>query len=95
MILFDNTRIIKQQARQNQAFAEILSTKGNETQTYNIGQQVDGNGLGFTKGVITEIYTENGYIYYVVTYKVKRKEYTKALRQQDIKPIELWKDTQK
>lgn len=89
MILFDNTRRTKQQARQNQAFAERLSTKGDEKQVYNVGQQVDGNGLGFAKGVITDIYTVNGYKYYIVTYKVRRKEYTKTLRQQDIKLAEL------
>lgn len=85
MILFDNTRSIKQQARQNQSYAERLITKGNEIQIYNVGQQVDGNGLGFAKGVITDAYRENGYIYYIVTYKVGRKEYTKTLNQKSIK----------
>ncbi len=85
MIHFDNTKTIKDNAKQNERFAMSLLTSGNETQLYRVGQKVDGNGLGFKDGIIVNTYTENGYIYYEVKYFIGKKTFTKVLRQKDIK----------
>lgn len=83
---FDNTLSVRELAKRT-----ILKDEpGNEVQLYNIGQKVDGYGHGFYFGTIVEVYEENGYIRYVVEYKLKpraRKTYTKTLRQIDIKLI--------
>lgn len=89
MLLFDNTAAIKRQSKANEAFASALYKSGTEKQLYKIGQTVSGNGLGFKSGVIIDAYNDNGYMYYVVSYKVRRKEYTKTFRQTDINIIEL------
>lgn len=82
---FDNTKTIKDNAKQNERFAMSLLTSGNEKQLYNVGQKVDGNGLGFKDGIIVNTYTENGYFYYEVKYFIGKKPFTKVLRQKDIK----------
>lgn len=89
MLLFDNTGTIKRQSKANETFAAALYKSGTEKQLYKIGQTVSGNVLGFKSGVIIDAYYDNGYMYYVVSYKVGRKEYTKTLRQIDINIIEL------
>jgi hypothetical protein len=86
MIHFDNTKKIKDSSKVNEEFVMSLLTVGNETQKFNIGQKVDGNGNGFKNGIITDVYEENGYIRYEVEYKLDKK-YKKILRQQDISII--------
>ena len=85
---FDNTISVKREA---QKAAYLLNDEsGNETALYKIGQKVDGNGLGFSVGEITDVYGQNGYVRYIITYKISpraRKVYQKTLRQQDIKII--------
>lgn len=89
MLLFDKTITIKRQSKANETFVASLYKSGTEKQLYKVGQTVSGNGLGFKSGVIIDAYNDNGYVYYVVSYKVGRKEYTKTLRQTDINIIEL------
>lgn len=86
MIHFDNTKKIKESSKMNEEFVMSLLTVGNEKQIFNIGQKVDGNGLGFKDGIITDVYKENGYIRYEVEYKLD-KFYKKILRQQDVSII--------
>lgn len=93
MLLFDNTSTIKRESKANEILATALYERGDEKRLYKVGQTVDGNGLGFTRGVIVDVYEVNGFIYYVVEYKLTtraKKTYQKTLRQNDIKP---WKDT--
>ena len=92
MLLFDNTSIIKRESKANEIFANTLYKRGEEKQLYKVGQTVDGNGLGFTRGVIVDVYEVNGFIYYVVEYKLTpraKKDISKTLRQIDINIIEL------
>lgn len=93
MLIFDNTSTIKRGSKANENFATSLYKRGDENRLYEIGQTVDGNGLGFTRGVIVDVYEVNIFIYYVVEYKLTpraKKTYQKTLRQNDIKQ---WKDT--
>ena len=87
MLHFDNTKSVKDNAKQNERFAMSLLVSGNETQLYSVGQTVDGNGLGFKDGTIANTYTENGYVYYEVKHLIGKKTFTKVLRQKDIKVI--------
>ena len=90
MLLFDNTNTIKQESKANEIFATTLDKRGEEKQLYRVGQTINGDGSGFTRGVIVDVYEMNGFIYYVIEYKLKpraRKTYTKTLRQMDIKLI--------
>lgn len=92
MLLFDNTSTIKRESKANEIFATTLYKRGEEKQLYKVGQTVDGNGLGFTHGVIVDVYEVNGFIYYVVEYKLtprSRKTFQKTFRQIDINIIEL------
>lgn len=59
---------------------------GNEKQLYCVGDVVDGNGLGFYTGTIIDTYVNNGYMCYVVEYRLPkcRKTYHITLRQKDI-----------
>jgi hypothetical protein len=82
-MFIDNTLQIKQDASKNLALLNIK--EGKEQLTYKIGETVDGNGLGFNKGVIIDAYMENGYCRYIVSYKLGRKVFNKTLRQKDIK----------
>lgn len=85
---FDNTFSVKREA---QKAAYLLNDEsGNETALYKIGQKVDGNGLGFSVGEITDVYGQNGYVIYIITYKLSpraRETYTKTIRQQDVRII--------
>ena len=87
MLHFDNTKSVKDNAKQNERFAMSLLVSGNETQLYSVGQTVNGNGLGFNVGTIDNVYTENGYVYYEVKHLIGKKTFTKVLRQKDIKVI--------
>lgn len=90
MLLFDNTHTIKQESKDNEIFATTLYKRGYEKRLYKIGQTVDGKGLGFTRGVIVDVYEVNGFIYYVVEYKLTpraKKTFQKTFRQIDIKLI--------
>ena len=92
MLLFDNTDTIKRQSKENENFAATLYKRGEEKQLYKVGQTVNGNGLGFKSGVIVDFYKVNGFIYYVVEYKLTpraKKTYQKTFRQIDINIIEL------
>lgn len=88
MLLFDNTYTIKRESKANEILATSLYKRGEEKHLYKVGQTVDGNGLGFTRGVIVDVYEVDGFIYYVVEYKLTprvKKTYQKTLRQNDIK----------
>ena len=92
MLLFDNTSAIKRQSKENETFAAALYKSGTEKQLYKVGQTVNGKGFGFTSGVIVDAYEVNGFIYYVVEYKLTpraKKTYQKTFRQIDINIIEL------
>ena len=92
MLLFDNTHTIKQESKANEIFATKLYKRGDEKRLYKIGQTVNGDGLGFTRGVIIDFYEMNGFIYYVVEYKLTpraKKTFQKTFRQIDINIIEL------
>ena len=93
-ISFDNTLAVHEFANSPQAKAILNDThKGNETQLYNIGQQVISTETSTIRlykadnAIITDIYTQNGYIYYTLSYTIKRKQYTKTVRQNDITTI--------
>lgn len=80
---FDNTLSVRNLARNT----DISYKRGQEKPLYNVGQIVDGKGFGFLRGVITEMYEQDGYYYYIITFKHStraRKTYTKTLRQKDI-----------
>ena len=80
---FDNTLSIKLIANSPEAQRLINNIpSGNQTQQYSTGQTVSTSGINHAK--IIDVYTQNGYVYYVLEYKVKRKTYTKNARQQDI-----------
>ena len=83
---FDNTLNVMRTAKN----IRLQDESGNETALYKIGQKVDGNGLGFSVGEITDVYGQNGYVIYIITYKLSpraRKTYTKTIRQQDVRII--------
>lgn len=87
MQIFDNTAAIKRQSKANETFAAALYKGGAEKQLYKVGQTVNGSGFGFNRGVIVDAYEFNGFIYYVVEYKLTpraKKTYQKTLRQKDI-----------
>ena len=95
-INFDNTLQTKIFANSLDG-QKILNEKinGHETQKFKVGQTVDGNGHGFNVGIITDIYKQCGYIYYVIEYKLKpkaRKTYKTTLRQKDI--VLIWIKTE-
>lgn len=85
---YDNTAKVKAEAARNEAeiWKALQNDKGNETQAFHTGQTVSGDGHGFDKGTIIEVYKEHGYIRYVVEHG-KRKKYRTTLRQKDIKLI--------
>lgn len=85
---FDNTSSVKAFAQTEEA-KRILDevVDGKEQQLYQIGDNVNGDGLGFYIGTIIDVYKQCGYIYYVVEYKLKpkaRKTFRQTLRTKDI-----------
>lgn len=80
MFRYDNTLTTKTEANR----AVLDPTVGNETCLYKIGMKVNGEGLGFKQGVITDVYRQNGYYYYVIEYTSKSQIFIKTLRQKDI-----------
>ena len=86
-IHFDNTLSVKRQAEN---FKDDNHT-GNETQLYNIGMQVISTATATYRidasdnAIITDVYTDNGYYYYTVSYKgYKNKIVNYTFRQRDI-----------
>lgn len=80
---FDNTLSVRELAKRT----ILKDERGNEMQLYHVGQKVDGYGHGFYFGTIVEVYKENGYMRYIVEYKLKpraKKTYTTILRQKDV-----------
>ena len=87
-INFDNTLSVREFAKTDEA-KKILNEviDGKEQQLYKVGDIVSGDGLGFNEGTIIEIYSQCGYFYYVVEYKLKpraRKTFKQTLRTKDI-----------
>lgn len=89
MINFDNTLQVKQFAQTQQA-KDILNMvnipTGRQTQLYNIGSKVNANGID--NAIITDTYKQNGYVYYVISWKHGKKVFTSNERQQDLILIE-------
>lgn len=88
MYIFDNTASVRKFAQTEEA-KKILDDipNGRESQLYKVGDIVDGDGLGFYNGKIVDVYSQYGYYYYVVEYKLKskaRKKYHTTIRQRDV-----------
>jgi len=83
ILQFDNTLSTKQFA-QTQEAKDILNRTiiGNQKQLYSIGSTVNANGI--MNATITDTYKQNGFVYYVISWKVKKKEYISRERQQDL-----------
>jgi len=89
-INFDNTLCIKNFAKTQRAKNLLNISSGNEKQIANINDIISGEGFGFYQGKIIDIYTQNGFYYYVIKCKNSpraRKTFMKTLRSKDLNII--------
>ena len=80
---FYNHSRIKNESRKGMAIVNA-TPKGNEVQRYNVGdvvQSTESSVYKFNRGVIVEVYTVNGYYYYVLDVK----GFTRTARTNDIR----------
>ncbi len=75
-MFIDNTLSVKNFAKTEEANKILNVKRGDETQLFFIGQTVKGNNKATTtqKGIIIDIYCENGYYRYIIEYPINRRK---------------------